>query len=274
MTLLIAVQCAIAALVALAYLGRARHLRRSGVEAASRLPGGSGAEAIPAWRLLCFLAGIATIIAAVAALEGPSRKLLYLAMLQRVLIGDIATLLIVLGLTAAVLRPLTRLPLVGRLRLLTRPSLALPLWIVNVAAWHVPAVYEFALVHRSLTVLAHVLLAALGIAVWASLLGPGGHRFKRRGRMLAYLLSWRLTGVIAGNFAIWWPEVIYSHYVQADTAYSLSPLADQGIAGAIVFGVSALIAIGLLVWIYLRDGRGAAPQPSIGVREEPVLAAK
>lgn len=261
MTLLIAVQAALAVLIALAYLARTLRLRRS------------PAEALPGWRLLFFLAGIATAIVAVAALEGPSRKLLYVAMLQRVLIGDIAALLIALGLTGALLRPLGKLPLLGRLGILAAPWLALPLWLGNAVAWHVPAIYEFALEHRSLIVLQHLLFAGLGIAVWASLLGPGARRFKRGGRRLGYLLCWRLVSVTAGNFAIWWPYVIYSHYVHTDTAYALSPLADQGIAGAIVFGESALMTIGLLVWLYLRDGRGTAPHPTVRVREEPSLLA-
>ncbi|HEY1688373.1 MAG TPA: cytochrome c oxidase assembly protein [Solirubrobacteraceae bacterium] len=262
MTLLILVQAALAALVALAYLAGLSRLRRSSTE---RL------EALPGWRVLCFAAGLATALAAVAALEGPGRKLLYLASLQQVLIGDVAALLLVLGLTRPLLRPFARVPLLGRLSLLASPPLALPLWLGNAVAWHVPAIYEFAFEHRSLMILQHLLFACLGIAVWASLLGPRRYSLGQS-RRLAYLFCWRLIPVIAGNFAIWWPYVIYPHYVHTDTAYALSPLADQGIAGAIVFGESALMILGLLVWLYLLRGRGQAPQSLPSAREEPALA--
>jgi putative membrane protein len=272
--MLIAVQSAIAAIVALAYLMRCRALRASSQRPAR-------------WRSTCFYAGIAISVAAIVALEGRGREEVYVATVLLVLVGDLAALLITLGLTGAVLRPLRSAPLIGRLRVLALPSVALPLWIINMAVWHLPGPWEAALHHRSLMLLQHLLFAAAGIAVWAALIGPGaGERWRQRpGSWLAYALFWRILFVALGTGGIVSPIVFYSHYVQTDVSFTMSPLSDQGIAGSILIGESAIIAIGLLLLLYVRiggesssSGASADPPPveagETGLREQPALASE
>lgn len=245
--MLIAAQAAVAAIVAAAYLARVHAMRRS-------------PEAPPRWRVLCFCAGIATAIAAVATLEGPGRELVYLATLQQLLIGDLATLLIALGLTAPLLRPLGGVPLLSRLRVLALPAVALVLWTVDTAVWRLPAPYEAALDHRSLMLVQHLLSAAVGIAVWVALIGPGAvERWaERHGLWLGCALFWRALLVALGIVGIVSPIVFYSHYIHTDVSHTISPLSDQGIAGSILIGESAIAAIGLLLLIYFRLGEGSS----------------
>ena len=68
-------------------------------------------------------------------------------MLQHVLIGDLAPLCLLAGLTGPLLRPLLALRPVERLRVLANPSVALPLWAVNLYLWHLPLLYEAAVEH-------------------------------------------------------------------------------------------------------------------------------
>lgn len=270
--MLIAVQGAIAAAVGLAYLARCHVLR--------------GAEERPAgWRIACFVAGVAVAIAAVAALEARGREEVYVETVLQVLVGDLAPLLLTLGLTGAVLAPLARAPLVGRLGVLVRPSIALTLWTANIAVWHLPGPWEAALHHRSLMLLQHLLLAGTGLAVWVALLGPGAAArwAGRPGRWLGYALFWRALAVGLGVGGIVSPAVFYSSYVHTDVVFTMSPLSDQGIAGSILIGESALVAIGLLLLLYARLGgepsaTGASPDrrcPQPGERagqdEQPAL---
>ena len=63
-------------------------------------------------------------------------------MVQHLLIGDIAALLMVLGLTGAVLAAGAGAPVVRQAAGPRQPLVALPLWSVNLYLWHIPALYE------------------------------------------------------------------------------------------------------------------------------------
>ena len=69
-------------------------------------------------------------------------ELLLAHMAQHLLIGDIAALLIVLGLTGPLLQPLLAIKAIDRLRVLTHPLVALPLWAASLYVWHIPALYQ------------------------------------------------------------------------------------------------------------------------------------
>jgi hypothetical protein len=51
---------------------------------------------------------------------------------------------------------------------------------------------------------------------------------------------------------IWSADVYYRFYIHSEVTHAISPLADQGTAGAIMFGEGALVAICLIVWIHQR----------------------
>src|SRR3954447_15468756 len=100
-------------------------------------------------RRLSLAAGAAVIVAAqLAPLDGR----FWTHMLQHLLIGDLGPLLLCLG---------RRFP--------ERPLLALPLWTAALVAWHVPALYDAALEHSALHLLAHLCFFVAGIGVWSVL---------------------------------------------------------------------------------------------------------
>ena len=68
-------------------------------------------------------------------------------MLQHILLGDLAPLCMVAGLTGPLLRPVLALPAVERLRFLAHPLVAFPIWAVNLSLWHLPFAYQGALHH-------------------------------------------------------------------------------------------------------------------------------
>ena len=106
-----------------------------------------GRHAVPRWRQACFYGGFVLVGAALTALGGASEELLYVHMIEHLLLGDIAALLIVLGLTAPMLAPILRIRFFDRLRLLTQPAIAFPLWAIDMYVWHLPVFYEAALRH-------------------------------------------------------------------------------------------------------------------------------
>jgi putative membrane protein len=240
-----ALQLAPLALLGFLYAQRVRTLARAG-------------HPPPRWRVVSFYAGLATILVALTSLGTPSQDLLYAHMIEHLLLGDIAALLIVLGLTGPVLAPVLRIKLLDRLRVLTHPALALPLWAIDLYVWHIPALYEAALRHTGVHALQHAMFLGFGVNMWMCLLGPlpMPSWFKNLGRLL-YIVAVRLTGAILGNVFLWSGTVFYPFYRHGDALHGISPVADQNVAGAIMMVEESLLTIGLFCWLFLRVAREA-----------------
>jgi cytochrome c oxidase assembly factor CtaG len=213
-------------------------------------------HAVPRWRQACFYCGFLVIAAALASLGVPSQELLYAHMIEHLLLGDIAALLIVLGLTAPLLAPILRIRFFDRLRVLTHPAIAFPLWAIDLYVWHLPVFYEAALRHSGVHALEHTMFLALGINMWMPLVGPlptpswFGNLAK-----LGYIVAVRLTGTILGNVFLWSGTVFYPFYRHGDAVAHISPIADQNLAGAIMMVEESFLTLGLFCWLFLRAAR-------------------
>jgi putative membrane protein len=231
------------ALVALLYARRVRSLA-------------VGANPVPGWRQACFYSGFVVIGAALTSLGSASQDLLYVHMIEHLLLGDIASLLIVLGLTGPLLAPVLRVRLFDRLRALSHPLVAFPLWAVDLYLWHLPALYQAALRHPGVHALQHAMFLGLGINMWMCLFGPlptpswFGNLAK-----LVYIVAVRLTGTVLGNIFLWSGTVFYPFYIHGDAIYHISPLADQNIAGAIMMVEESILTLALFCWLFLRTAR-------------------
>src|ERR1700724_1602721 len=107
----------------------------------------AGGRAVPGWRRACFYSGLVLVGASLTSLDSASDELLYAHMVEHLLLGDLGALLIVLGLTAPLLAPLLRVGVFDRLRRLSHPAVAFPLWAADLYVWHLPTLYEAALRH-------------------------------------------------------------------------------------------------------------------------------
>lgn len=259
--MLIAAEIALVALMALAYGSRALHLARIG-------------QPVPRSRLLCTAVGLVSLLGSMVVLASPGRELLYWRTVQHLLIGDLTCLLIAIGLTRSILAPLARTPL-RLLAPLTRAPVALVLWLANLLVWQWPSIFETTMRHDSLTLLQEVLLVATGLNMWSALLrGIAGPRPQMSARnSIAYVVIGRAAGIALACVGIWSPDVYYPYFLRSDTASSTSPLADQGIAGAIMLAEMALIAICLLLWMRSRVVRSAPAPAAVHVLAEPAQAA-
>jgi putative membrane protein len=231
------------ALLALLYAKRVRTLTIDG-------------RAVPGWRQACFYGGFVVIAAALTSLGSESQDLLYVHMIEHLLLGDIAALLIVLGLTGPLIAPILKIRFFDRLRILAHPLIAFPLWAIDLYVWHLPTLYEAALRHPGIHALEHALFLGLGINMWMCLFGPlpmpswFGNAAK-----LGYIVAVRLTGALLGNIFLWSGTVFYPFYLHGDALHHISPLADQNIAGAIMMIEESLLTLGLFCWLFLRTAR-------------------
>ena len=215
-----------------------------------------GANPVPGWRQACFYSGFVVIGAALTSLGKASQDLLYVHMIEHLLLGDIASLLIVLGLTGPLLAPVLRIRVFDRLRALTHPLVAFPLWAVDLYAWHLPVLYQAALRHPGVHALEHAMFLGFGINMWMCLFGPlpTPSWFGNLGKLI-YIVAVRLTGTVLGNIFLWSGTVFYPYYIHGDAIYHISPLADQNIAGAIMMVEESILTLGLFCWLFLRTAR-------------------
>jgi putative membrane protein len=209
---------------------------------------------VPGWRVASYFTGLALILAMfVSPVAHLGSELVLAHMAQHLVIGDVAALLIVLGLTRSVLQPVLALPRIGRLQVLALPMVALPLWIANLYLWHVPALYEGAVNHEALHALQHSCFIACGVLLWMPVAGPlpvpawfGG------GAQVGYTAIARLAGAGLGNILMWSGTALYPVYAAGEDYWGISPLTDQGIAGVIMMTEGVVVTLGVLAWVLLR----------------------
>jgi cytochrome c oxidase assembly factor CtaG len=174
-------------------------------------------------------------------------------MVQHLLLGDLAPLCIVAGLTGPILRPLLSVRAIRALRFLAHPLVALPLWTVNLLLWHLPFFWEAALRHQAVHALEHVSFFTAGALMWAAVIEvlPGPEWFGTAAKM-GYVVVVRIVSTILGNVFVWAGTPFYAIYEDAHRPFGLSAEADQGIAGAIMMIEGSLVTIAVLAWLFLR----------------------
>ncbi len=228
--------------IAIAYGTRARTLARRG-------------QPVPGWRIVLFALGIALLLLAVTspiATVG-EEELFSVHMVQHLLLGDLAPLCLLAGLTGPLIRPVLALPGVYRMKVLANPLVALPIWATNLVLWHTPTLFEGAVRHGAVHALEHVCFFAAGIVLWLPVLEtlPAPEWFGT-GAKLAYIVGVRLVATIIGNVFIWGGGPFYDVYDRGNDYLGLSPSADQSLAGSLMMLEGSLVTLVAIAWLFLR----------------------
>ena len=232
---------------------------------------------VDAWRRWSYGAGLGLLFFVLASPVDAlgEKQFLFMHMIQHIVIGDLAPLLMVAGLTGPILRPLLALPYVGRLRVLGHPLIALPLWAFNLYIWHLPALYEAALHHDAIHALEHTLFFACGALFWAAVLEPlPGPAWFGSGAKLLYIVVARVVGMVLANVMLWSSGVFYSTYDHA-ARWGITAQADQGAAGSVMMVVDSIVTIAAICWLFLKlAGESELKQRLIEEGYDPGAAAR
>lgn len=212
---------------------------------------------LPLWRQLCFAAGLLSIFVAVASpIDYIAEELVIAHMVEHLLIGDIASLLLVLGLTGPLLQPILAIRVFDRLKVLAHPFLAFPLWAANLFFWHIPVVYDAAYGGAALHALEHSLFIFFGCLMWMPVFGPlPKPQWFTAAWKVGYVIAVRFTGAILGNVLMWSGTVLYDRYTAGELEWGLTPLQDQSTAGVIMMIEGTFLALGLLAWVFFEVAR-------------------
>jgi cytochrome c oxidase assembly factor CtaG len=207
-----------------------------------------GRVGAPRWRIACYAAAMALLaIAFWTPLHHLGLHYLLTAhLLQNVILAEWAPLLAVLGIS----RPMAAA--LGRFRVwgwLTHPAVALPLWLGDYFAWHVPLVYQAALHHQSWLIhIEHACYFATGVLFWWPLFQDAPRRFAP-GFRAAYAFAAFVFAAPLGLLLALLPKPAYSFYVAArPRVFGLSPLTDQEIAGVTMASEQALVLFAVVAY--------------------------
>jgi putative membrane protein len=212
---------------------------------------------VPIWRQLCFAAGLLAIVAAlVSPIAHIAEELVIAHMFEHLLLGDIATLLLVLGLTGPLLQPVLAIRFFDRLRILAHPLVALPLWAVSFYLWHIPALYDAAYGTAPAHLLEHASFVFFGCLMWMPVFGPlPKPSWFTAAWKVGYVIAVRFAGAILGNVLMWSGSVLYPAYAEGERYWGISPLADQSTAGVIMMIEGTFLGLGLLAWFFFEAAR-------------------
>jgi cytochrome c oxidase assembly factor CtaG len=215
-------------------------------------------EGVGGWRVASFGLGVFLIA---AALNSPLETLaadylLVMHLLQNVVIADWAPPLLVLGLTPAMRGAIARR--CGRaLEAVTRPRVALPVWLIGWYGIHFAGFYDAALENPWLLNLEHAILIAIGLVFWWPLID---------GRLSApaaigYLGAGFVGSIFLGLALTFSTSVLYDYYLGVPRIWGLSAIEDQNYGGVLMSAEQALIflvAIGYFLLQLLREEDDAA----------------
>jgi putative membrane protein len=151
---------------------------------------------------------------------------------------------------SAVVRPIWRAA--------SQPIAAWVIAAVTLWVWHVPSLYQAALHSEVVHGLEHVSFVLTTVLFWQVLIRPAGLRQAAYGAGVLYLFTSALQAGALGALLTFAGQPWYPEYVASAAAWGLTPLADQQLAGLIMWlpgGVLYTVVAALLfvVWLEAMD---------------------
>jgi putative membrane protein len=218
---------------------------------------------------LAFAGGLVVLF---AALNGPIHDLsdsyLFSAhMVQHLLLTMLVTPLLIVGTTAAMLRPIMARSAVAAIarRLTTGPA-AFIIFNATLIAWHLPPLYNLAMADHRVHIVQHLCFLAASVLMWWPLLSraPELPQLSRPLQML-YICLLMIPMSVVGMIITYAEEILYPAYESAPRVSSLSPQQDQLVGGLIMWIPGSLIYIAMLTAVFFRWAKEAEQAESAGV---------
>lgn len=224
---------------------------------------------IDTWRAKCFtLALVALALALLSPLDALSSALASAHMVQHLLLLLVAAPLLALSApSSAILRgsPLAVRRASGRWRRrlgLTHANLAVlrhpaAAWLLHVGVvwfWHAATPYDAALDNELLHVLEHASFLLTAVLFWHTVIGVRGAARVSGGLGVLLVFAMAMQSVFLSALLTFARTPWYSGYATTTASWGLDPIADQQLAGVIMWipagGIYLAVALALLVtWI-------------------------
>jgi len=169
------------------------------------------------------------------------RYLLSAHMVQHLLLSYVVARMLIVGVPRWLWRAMLTHPRVLPVaRVVLRPFVTFAVFSLFFALWHVPAIYQAALMDATLHHVEHLVFLFTSVMVWWPILSPLDELPRAPYLVrLAYLFTLPIAQMPVFAGITFHPDVVYPIYALAPRAFGLSAMADQALAGAImkVFGL-------------------------------------
>lgn len=226
------------------YVRRWRQVRRTSG------PRGAGFTQLAAW-----LGGVGCIaVALISPIDTLADQVFAMHMVQHVLLLDFAPILLIVGLSKVLLRPVARkvLDLERALGPIAHPAFAVAFYVGMMWLWHVPVLYDAALEHSAVHVLEHTFFLSAGLLYWWHLLSPVRGRHLTGLAPVVYMASTKVLVGMLGIFLTFAPTSIYSFYEKRPEVWGLHASDDQALAGAIMAIEQSIVMGVALAYLFVR----------------------
>jgi putative membrane protein len=157
-------------------------------------------------------------------------------------------------------------PGLGTVRSLRSPGARWLALVLAVWLWHAPPFYDAAVDHDVVHVAEHASFLGAALLFWSVILGPRRQRTSPGFAVLA-LFTLGLQNIVLSMLMTFSTFAWYDSYDEQAAGWSLDPLADQQLAGVVMWLPSGLITGGALLavlvrWLSAIDGQSDADEPA------------
>jgi putative membrane protein len=224
----------------------------------------------PPWRTALFFLGLAVLIAALTSpIDGYASVSFAVHMVQHMLLTVVAAPLLMLGapvrpllrglpalLRAGVVRPLARAQAVRTLvHVLRHPLVAAGLYVGGLYAWHLPNLYDAALLDARVHVVEHAWFFLSALLFWSVVIDPVPFRATLGyGARLPYLLVLGAAqNTVLGGILSFSSRLLYTAY-PSTVVFGMDRVTDQRVGGAIMWVVGdfvflAAASVAFFLWL-------------------------
>jgi cytochrome c oxidase assembly factor CtaG len=242
-------------------------------------------RAFPAYRVRCFLAGLLAIYLALQSpIDTYANLLLSVHMVQHLLLAMVAPPLLLLGTpitvalraSSSTARSRLLLPLLHSrvARALSHPIVGWSLFALVLWGSHFTFLYEAALRSDVVHSAEHMAYLSTALLFWWPVVGvdPSPARISHPARLLYLFLAMPQTTFL--GLAIYGSDrVLYPHYLRVTPQLGASALADQHLAGALMWTTGMFLMVPALAFVLLdwmrRDARESARNDMRELRAAP-----
>ena len=223
--------------------------------------------AVPPLQQAAWYGGIAlTAAALLSPIDMWSEDILTAHMAQHLLIADLAAPLLLVGIRTPVLVFLLPrrilVPLARRrglraaFRFIRQPLVAIPVFVVVLYAWHVPALFEGALRSDLLHAVQHQSFVATSLLVWWAAIEPKRRRLRGELWKIGHILGARLGSMMLGMaFIVMRAPLYVDFYREKGQPYNLTGLQDQQIAGGLMLTFDTAVMLWALAFFFWRSAQ-------------------
>ncbi len=192
---------------------------------------GWSSEPVSPWRKASYLGAVALIF---FALNGPLHTLsddyLFSAhMVQHMLLMLVMPPFLIMGIPPWLIRKAMERPGVARTaRILTNPVVAFLAYNVTFIGWHIPQMYNWALMSHDLHIVQHLMFMAVAVMMWWPVVNPVPEleRIPTGPLLMMYVFAFGIPSTVVSAFITLSDSVFYPWYAAGSQSYI--PIAPGG----------------------------------------------